>query len=334
MTPTLSKKEYIVDGTPSQEGVELRVQSREEEILRELGIVHLTNKVTRPRYNDEDDATVLKKAGVSYINSTEYEHNVSKKNSDGQKYSSMKPLTRMEAEILRSAGVTWLDNMALIYDDHTIYHKLGCGTGTTVMGTVGGESSTVNSTYAERELMRRLKHEWAMTGEECMECGMPIICKSGGNDLLECVICGVVGEEDNYSPPGVEEDECDTHVGTVDEITENPHGVIHVGTNMSTIPSFEPIERFGPEKHVDKVIHCEKCQAAVVEVAVMGEDQCLHCDLCAKKIQEEADAAAYNEALGRRLFDGWELSSKNCQNCNLPLVSEYDGAPIICLRCS
>mmetsp|Transcript_13092 Transcript_13092/g.31838 ORF Transcript_13092/g.31838 Transcript_13092/m.31838 type:complete len:225 (-) Transcript_13092:112-786(-) len=224
--------------------------------------------------------------------------------------------------------------MALIYDDHTIYHKLGCGTGTTVMGTVGGESSTVNSTYAERELMRRLKHEWAMTGEECMECGMPIICKSGGNDLLECVICGVVGEEDNYSPPGVEEDECDTHVGTVDEITENPHGVIHVGTNMSTIPSFEPIERFGPEKHVDKVIHCEKCQAAVVEVAVMGEDQCLHCDLCAKKIQEEADAAAYNEALGRRLFDGWELSSKNCQNCNLPLVSEYDGAPIICLRCS
>ena len=112
------------------------------------------------------------------------------------------------------------------------------------------------------------------------------------------------------------------------------YGVIHVGTNMSTIPSFEPIERFGPEKHVDKVIHCEKCQAAVVEVAVVGEDQCLHCDLCAKKIQEEADAAAYNEALGRRLFDGWELSSKNCQNCNLPLVSEYDGAPIICLRCS
>mmetsp|Transcript_3499 Transcript_3499/g.7726 ORF Transcript_3499/g.7726 Transcript_3499/m.7726 type:complete len:347 (+) Transcript_3499:195-1235(+) len=345
MAQTLNK-EYVVDGQFSQDGIEIKVQSREEEILRELGIVLLDNKVTRSRYNkDETDATILKQAGVSYVNTAEYEESVSKEHTEKKKRemndkTTMKPLSRTEAEILRAAGVTWLDNMAVINDDDTYCHKLGCGTSLTATETVGG--STVNSTYAERELMRRLKHGWSSTGEDCEECGMPVICKSKG-DLLECVICGVVGGEDNYNSDV--EDGYDTGVGTADEMGMEGPGVLNMGTNMSTIsPSLGASEMFGKEEEYDyQTHHCQGCQASLEEGAVMGEDQCMYCDACAEKMfeptcreeetnQDELDAV-YNEALGRRLFDGWELSTSNCLGCNLPLISEFEGAPIICLRC-
>eukprot|EP00804_Cyclotella_cryptica_P029331 CCRYP_018028-RB/>CCRYP_018028-RB protein AED:0.08 eAED:0.08 QI:905/0.5/1/1/0/0/3/2496/193 len=51
----------------------------------------------------------------------------------------------------------------------------------------------VNNTYAEKELLRRLKNGWVSTGIDCNECGMPIICqKEGGEGLMECIICGVM----------------------------------------------------------------------------------------------------------------------------------------------
>lgn len=360
MPQTLSNKEYIVtDGQPSKdEAIELKVQSREEEILRQLGILHLDNKVTRPKYsNDESDVAILQLAGVVYVSTDEYKENASKKdNQDVKKKEKTKgemgkKLTRSEAEILRRAGVTWLDNMTAVYDDDddTYCDKLGCGTSVTVssgISTMGGDASTVNSTYAERELLRRLKSGWTSTGEEC-ECGMPIISKAK-SDVLECVICGVIDV--------VEQDE---EVEVVEEIhVENSPGVLTVGTNMSTItPSLEESgqidtveeeEHGSYEKHTDR---CHKCQTRLVEDAVMMDDEQLYCEECAEKMYDqvgdeksESDAAAtetetkgvddsYNEELGLKLFDGWVLTKLNCPGCNLPLISEYEGAPSVCLRC-
>jgi len=372
MSQTPTKREYIVDGKFSQEEcIELKVRSREEDILRKLGILHLENKVTRARYtNDESDATILKQAGVSYINTEQYEESAAleEQRTKKKKRGMNKKLTlnRKEAEILRSAGVHWLDNMAVVYNDDTYCHKLGCETGTTATGTIGESTvnssavgtvgeSTVNSTYAERELLRRLKHGWSSTGEECGECGMPVICKSKG-DLFECVICGVVGGEDNYNAeledsynPGLED------VGAFDEIGHNAMGspgVFEIGTNISTInpnrtnisaitPNLEPNERFNMEPGRD-MYHCHECQTSLVDDAQLGADQSMYCNSCNEKMFDQTrcmkethneDDEAYKEELGLRLFDGWELTKLNCPSCNLPLISEGEGASAVCLRC-
>ena len=80
----------MVGGQSSQDGgvgVELRVESREESILRQLGVVHLNCKVARPRRysDDETDATILKEAGVSYVNTSEYEEGESNARKEEQK---------------------------------------------------------------------------------------------------------------------------------------------------------------------------------------------------------------------------------------------------------
>ena len=60
-----------------EEAIEITVQSKEEEILRKLGVLHLENKVTRPKYNtDESDETILKQAGIYYVNTEEYKENM------------------------------------------------------------------------------------------------------------------------------------------------------------------------------------------------------------------------------------------------------------------
>jgi len=102
---------------------------------------------------------------------------------------------------------------------------------------------------------------------------MPVICKSRGN-LYECVICGVVGGENDN---GV--DDCDNEevAGTIDE---NDHhamasaGMFDVGsTNISTItPSLEQSDRFGAEEPHYDMYHCQECQTALVEDADMGVD--------------------------------------------------------------
>lgn len=318
---------YIVGGSTSQEGIEqeLRVISREEEILRELGILHLDSDVTRARCSaDETDVTILTKAGVSYVSTTEQDKSESKevtaqKKKDLKEKMKMKPLNRKEAEILRAAGITWLDNMAVVLDDDTYCHKLGCETNTTATGTVG--ASTINSTYAERELMRRLKNGWKTVGNDCEECGMQIITKSKGG-LLECVICGVVGEdeEENYDPNYVFE--CYNAEFEHEAYAMESPGVFDVNTNISTItPSLGPEqETFGMETHNDVTY-----QETINE---NDEDECN-----GDEKAHNTDDEAYKEELGLRLFDGWQLTKLNCLSCDLPLITEGEGAPSICLRC-
>lgn len=369
MAQTLSKT--VVDSQLSQDCVELRVRSREEQILRELGILHLDSKATRARiYQDETDATILKQAGVRYLNTEEYEENTKKelveKNSEEMK-GIMKPLSRNDAEILRAAGVTWLDNMAVVNThDDTISLKLGCETCTTAADTVGestvntvntanmntantvdintantvytsntvNTTNTINSTYAERELLRRLRNGWASTGEECGECGMPVICQLKGT-MYECVICGVVGEDENYNPEFEDDYYPDFDAaGEIENhnVTDGP-GLFGVGTSISAMtPSHESYERYDTEGH-----------RSYMEENVGPEVGHRHCDSVEKTFEENHsnekaygygdDDDIYKEELGLRLFDGWELTELNCPGCNLPLISEGDGAPSICLRC-
>ncbi len=62
------------DGDNEQECVEIKLESRQEEILRQLGIVHLDSKFARPRYSDDEtDAMILKQAGVRLFNMDERE---------------------------------------------------------------------------------------------------------------------------------------------------------------------------------------------------------------------------------------------------------------------
>ena len=309
---TKSSEEAVL-GSNKKEVVEPKVKSREEEILRELGILHLENTITRHRNSeDETEVDILKQSGIRYVNSAEYEKSISKEQLKEKKKEMNEKmnikLSRVEVEILRDFGVSWLDNMAVVQDEDTYRHKLDCATSDTA-------ASTVNSTYAERELTRRLKHGWTSTGDQCAECSMPIICKPDST-LLECVICGVVGgEEDNFKSIEEKEEDDDGEPKEYNpdhliEEMESP-GVINLGTNMSTItPSIVTNDRFGIEEHDHEDTAEEET-----------------------KKKAEQDEAAYNEALGRRLFDGWELTKLNCPDCNSPLLSEYPGATSVCLRC-
>jgi len=360
----MSDAECIVElhggGSQGGEGyVELRACSREWKILRKLGVLHLENPVTRPRYNkDESEASILKEAGVHYLNSDEYEEKALQERAmvkmEASKKLMTKPLRRAEVEILREAGVSWLEDMAVVHEDDMYSPKLmkcdsipTCSTteagtieesivNTTKDGTVG--ECTVNSTYAERELMRRLKSGWSTVGEECGECGMPVICKSR-RDLLECVICGVVGAEDDYDPdlqdcynPDAED------VGGYDGVDDEAGGpgVFDVGNSVDNISAmgFEPSEIFGMQPN-----HCQKYHKS------RGEDHepCAnYSGSCAERLFDHMnredpicyeDDEAYKEELGLRLFDGWELTGLNCPHCNMALMSEGGGASAVCLRC-
>jgi uncharacterized Zn finger protein (UPF0148 family) len=303
-------REDIIDDSETllQECVEVKLESREEEILRQLGVIHLENKFTRPRYhNDETDAMILQQAGVKLLCTDDWlTISKSKNQVENEEKWSNKSLSEKEAEILRSAGVTLLDDIPISYDDDSFCHKLDCATSATVSVTVG--ESTVNSSYAEKELLRRLKKGWSSTGEKCLDCGLPIIRKSKGNNLLECVICGVVGGEDNFNPDTAASLDVPT-VGTVDEM-EIP-GILQVGTFMSTITP--GTDGNGCESHY----HEQPLDRISKE----------------KETNEDEMDSKYNEELGRRLFDGWKLSTSKCTQCNKPLVSEFDGAPCVCLIC-
>ena len=56
-------------------------------------------------------------------------------------------------------------------------------------------------------------------------------------------------------------------------------------------------------------------------------------DAAATETETKGVDDSYNEELGLKLFDGWVLTKLNCPGCNLPLISEYEGAPSVCLRC-
>ncbi len=312
------RREDIIDDSETlQECVEVKLESRAEALLSQLGVIHLENKFTRPRYhNDETDAMILQQAGVKLLSTNDgsivgksknqVENEEERNDTVSEEKWSNKSLSVKEAEILRSAGVTLLDDIPISYDDDSFCRKLDCATSATVAVTVG--ESTVNSSYAEKEVLRRLKKGWSSTGEKCSDCGLPIIRKSKGNNLLECVICGVVGGEDIFNPDA-EASLDDPTVGTVEEM-EIP-GILHVGTFVSTITP--GMDENGYESHH----HEQPLDRASKE----------------KETNEEEIDSEYNEELGRRLFDGWILSTSKCTQCSKPLVLEFDGAPCVCLIC-
>ena len=277
-----------------EEAIEIKVQSKEEEILRNLGVLHLENKVTRPKYNkDETDETILKQAGIYYVNTEEYKENVKREGSSNVEKKKIatklmgekKVLSSNEAQILRSAGIM-MDNMTIVED-------------TTEEGsTIGGETSTINSAYAERELLRRLKSGWLSSGEECKECNMPLIRKNKG-DIMECVIHGVVGEEvvDEYHPEGRDDVEDYESPATEDYDLAD--------ANMSALTS--------------SLTSREKL---IVEEDTERE-----------QYNEGDNDDRYKEELGLRLFEGWELTQESCNQCNFPLIAEFKGSQSICLRC-
>jgi len=291
-----------------EEAIEIKVQSKEEEILRKLGVLHLENKVTRPKYNtDETDETILKQAGIYYVNTEEYTENakregssnVEKKKIASKLIGEKKVLSNNEAQILRIAGVK-MDNMTVVEDTNDISGGGG--------STIGGETS-INSAYAERELLRRLKSGWISPGQECKECNMPLIRKSKG-DMMECVIHGVVGEEedrdvvDGYHPEGRDDVEDYVSPATEDFIRDQLRS-LNADANMSALTSSLTSR--------EKLIEEEDTER--------------------EQFNEGDNDDRYKEELGLRLFEGWELTSESCNQCNFPLIAEFNGAQSICLRC-
>ena len=308
----LNQDHTTISGSSSQE---FRHQPNNRDfILRDLGVLYLDNKFTRPRRSDDEtEAMILKEAGIRYVE--EDECNAASKKKGGRFSKAMiRTLSSKDAEILQNAGVTWDDKTCEIISVETAMTSMGSGLQRNVLGTenhyhetyhankeTGTHSSvgTVNSTYAERELTRLLKKGWSSTGKECNACGMPIIIKSKGG-LLECVICGVLGGEDDYNS-----DVEDRNTSIVDPtVTESP-GLIEVDTTVSSMTT-----------HLQKSASDTKKPPSGVRQA-----------------EENETDDTFHEALGSRLFDGWHLSRFNCPQCKLPLISEFKCAPTICLRC-
>ncbi|KAL3788072.1 hypothetical protein HJC23_008134, partial [Cyclotella cryptica] len=181
------------------------------QILQQLGIRHLDDKLTRPRLSQETDEHILREAGVALYHFNRQDddedddnNNFTQDERESAEKTNLRTLTARKAQILREAGVKWMDHMNID----------PCHTATTVGATatdsyVTAEHSSrdhtglqggLNNTYAEKELLRRLKNGWVSTGIDCHECGMPIICqKEGGEGLMECIILwggGVLSSND------------------------------------------------------------------------------------------------------------------------------------------
>ncbi|KAL3787135.1 hypothetical protein ACHAWO_005119 [Cyclotella atomus] len=207
---------------------------RKQEILKQLGILHLEDKLTRPRQSQETDEHILREAGAAlHLENDEGSISEQSEEEGGAKATArhieqrkLKSMSRREIQILKEAGVTSLPIDSHVVDSTTTAPALReCFTETTIgLTTIGGvttvqpsesfltspttlglESQGPNHTYAEKELIRRLKNGWVSSGSDCIECGMPIIYKmdkGGEKGLLECVICGIL---DNNEEEGQEE---------------------------------------------------------------------------------------------------------------------------------
>jgi uncharacterized Zn finger protein (UPF0148 family) len=330
LTQTLSNQDHIVcesQTVPNQEQTTISCSSSQEFrhqpnnrdlILRDLGVLYLDNKFTRPRRSDDEtEAMILKEAGISYV---EDEYKAASKlflEKKGGRFSKamIRTLSSQDAEILRKAGVTWDDKTNEIIRVDTTVTNITSSLQRSLFGAENhyhetyhankenntqSSAVTVNSTYAERELTRLLKKGWSSTGKECNACGMPIIIKSKGG-LLECVICGVLGGEDDYNNSDVE----DINTPIVNPAVRESPGLIEMDTTVSSMTTYLQKSASDTRKP-NSGIHQAK--------------------------ENETDDV-FHEALGSRLFDGWHLSRLNCPHCKLPLISEFECAPTVCLRC-
>jgi len=226
-------------GETPLEQTESKTISKQEEILRKLGILYLDDKVTRARAHDtETDEAILRKAGVYFVDEDKQNEEEKSKNDQMEEFKqkiSNKTISERDAKILKESGVLSFEGFSITKDEpiakeethlETIEYKPPVTTSdsTTLSGSV-------NSSYADRKLRRRLRKGWTLIGRECM-CGMPVIALKGS---YECVICGVVGDE-TYC--GEEED-------TVQEVESHMVGgspgvfLLSSDTNMSTLPSVD-----------------------------------------------------------------------------------------------
>jgi uncharacterized Zn finger protein (UPF0148 family) len=184
-------------------------QTSSEAILKKMGVLHLDDKLTRPVMSAETEEHVLREAGAAlYVQRGDDDDDDGEYEGDNnhQRHNiKYKQLTERETQILKEAGVN-------------IKPIMPCGTATTAVMAASdsydvtflgqspsdemtnGKSTNPTLTYAEKELLRRLKNGWISNGMHCAECGMPIIFKIDGGDygLMECVICGVVGVPEEF----------------------------------------------------------------------------------------------------------------------------------------
>ena len=213
---------------------EFKTTSKQEGILRKLGILYLDEKVTRARvYDTETDEIILREAGVSLVDTPEYKQELKKKLIAEKKKEfnnklSCKAINERDAAILKEYGVKSLAGFSITKDiepRETVENKPLIVT-TSESITVG--SGSVNSSYADRKLRRRLRKGWAPTDRECM-CGMPVITLKG---TYECVICGVVGDEAFRDEVVDIVQSTEIHGPGVFLLNSEPSGL-----NMSTLPS-------------------------------------------------------------------------------------------------
>lgn len=288
----------------------LKKLQRNKDILRQLGIIHLDGKVTRVKCEEEEtEEGIMREAGLSYFNVNDLA--TVKTVSSNKEKCKYQAVSMKEARILKEAGVTWMDSTIPSCETNTTatnsYTAEECAT-TNSSTLFHNSSSNNNYTYAEKELMRRLEHGWATTGAECDECGMPVIFRKRVGGLEECVICGVLEENevDDGAEHGVDvkgEEEITGHLDRIQEEVEQM--TLQEGggtnTNMRTItPSWDNHNEQGDINPIDE--------------------------------------AMLKEELGRRLFSGWTMLNLSCPSCNLPLIVEKgtkmngsDGG--VCLRC-
>jgi len=214
-------------------------KSKHDAILRKLGILYLDDKVTRARVHEtETDETILRDAGISIIEAPEFKEEQQKKLKNEKKQEfidkiSKKSMSHRDAMILKESGVlnidTPIDAPLPNEEKHgKILSEKKSALVSFSQSTLG--SGSLNSSYADRKLQRRLKKGWATTGRECV-CGMPVI-SNKAKGSYECVICGVV-DDDKYH------DEVDDIFQVESHMVGGSPGVflLDSDTNMSSLPS-------------------------------------------------------------------------------------------------
>lgn len=206
--------------------------SKQEEILRKCGILYLDEKVTRARVHEsESEEAILREAGISIVDASEHKQEVEKKlkNINVRKLNenvSSNSISHRDANILKKLGVLSLAHREI---QEEIQENKAAPIVVSLESCPCSESTvstgSVNSSYAESKLRRRLRKGWTNTGRECV-CGMPVICNKA-KGIYECVICGVVGDEKFDG-----------------ESFEESHGVflLRSDTNASTLPSLDATE--------------------------------------------------------------------------------------------
>jgi len=305
---------------------------RSTQILQQLGILHLDEKLTRPRRSRETDELILREAGAARYHFNRQDDDDDDDDKEVAENIKLKSLTAREAHILREAGVMWMDHMHIdpCYTETTIGATATDSFLTAEYSSTHHKSSHggVNNTYAEKELLRRLKNGWISTGMDCQECGMPIICqKVGGEGLMECIICGVVEfdeEGEAHNTPLSKDFQVDDETLSCFDTTITSGFIIanHGQTiaNPSYCQSFQKVSSSdNPTITLDHETYSLSCEKSMIQK-------------CKSYLASQDDDALKKE-LGRRIFSGWTLLSLSCPSCNLPLISDGKDGPSVCLRC-